>query len=205
MSWSLGELALRFGCELRGDPDASVAHVATLAEAGAGDVSFLTNPQYRKQLAATRATAVVLTATDAARFSGNALISGNPHATYARIAQLLHPPPPLRPGVHAQASVAAAAQVDPSAQVDAFAVIGAGAVIGARCWIGPGASIGAAVAVGEDCRIGARVCLGDGVQIGARCIIQPGAVLGSDGFGFANERGRWIKVPQVGTVRVGGR
>src|SRR5271170_3153292 len=101
MGVSLGELAVRFGCELRGDPDIRVERVATLGGAAAGALSFLANPRYRTQLAATRAAAVVLNAEAAVDCPTAMLLSENPYVTYARIAALLHPPPPLAAGVHA--------------------------------------------------------------------------------------------------------
>ena len=85
MSVSLGELAVRFGCELRGDPDTQVERVATLANADPRSVAFLANPRYREQLAATRAGAVVLNPASADQCPTAVLLSDNPHATYAQI------------------------------------------------------------------------------------------------------------------------
>jgi len=203
MGVSLGELAVRFGCELRGDPDARVEHVATLTTAGAGALTFLANPRYRSQLAATKATVVVLSAAAADECPTAMLVSADPYATYARIAALLHPLPTLEPGVHPSAIVAPGARIDASAQVGPLAVIGADVSVGARSFIGPHCVLGAGVTLAEEVRLVARVTLGPQVQIGARTVLQPGAVIGGDGFGFAPVRGTWLKVPQVGTVRVG--
>jgi len=202
MSLSLGELAVRFGCELRGDPDTRIEHVGTLANADERSLAFLANPRYRGGLAATRAAAVVLGAADATGCRSALLLCANPYATYARIAALLHPPPPLVPGVHPTALVAADAGIDPSAEVGPYSCIGAGVQIGARAFIGPHCRLAARVTVGADVRLVAGVTLGAGVQIGARTVLQPGVVIGADGFGFAPEKGTWIKVPQVGSVRV---
>jgi UDP-3-O-[3-hydroxymyristoyl] glucosamine N-acyltransferase len=203
MAVSLGELGVRFGCELRGDPAVTVERVATLAQAGAGELSFLANPRYRPQLAATRAAAVVLTEAAAADCPTAMLLCANPYATYARIASLLHPAAALQPGIHPTAIVAGGARIDPSAQVGAFAVIGANVTVGARSLIGPHCVLDADVALAEDVRLVARVTVGARVRIGARALLQPGAVVGADGFGFAPEGGRWLKVPQLGTVQVG--
>jgi UDP-3-O-[3-hydroxymyristoyl] glucosamine N-acyltransferase len=203
MGVSLGELAVRFGCELRGDPDARVEHVATLTTAGAGALTFLANPRYRSQLAATKATVVVLSAAAADECPTAMLVSADPYATYARIAALLHPPPRLEPGVHPSAIVAPGARIDASAQVGPLAVIGADVSVGARSFIGPHCVLGAGVTLAEEVRLVARVTLGPQVQVGARTVVQPGAVIGGDGFGFAPVRGTWLKVPQIGTVRVG--
>ena len=203
MGISLGELAVRFGCELRGDPAARVERVATLAQADSHSLAFLANPRYRQQLATTAAGAVVLDAASAGECKTAALVCQNPHATYARIAGVLHPLPVAPPGTHPSAVIAAGARIDPTAHVGALSVIGAGAVIGARAFVGPQCLVEEAAVVGEDVRLTARVTLCRGVRIGARTTIQPGAVIGGDGFGFAQEHGRWIKVPQTGAVCVG--
>lgn len=203
MTVTLGELAVRFGCELRGDPDIEVDSVGALSQAGPRSITFLANPKYVSQLTGTRAGAVILDAKSAAGAAVATLIAANPHATYARVATLLHPYPPLNPGVHGTASVAPDARVDPSAEIAAHVAIGAGARIGARCYIGAGSVIERGAAIAADSRLAARVFVGHDVEIGARCVVQPGAVIGGDGFGFAPEKGTWIKVPQIGSVRVG--
>jgi UDP-3-O-[3-hydroxymyristoyl] glucosamine N-acyltransferase len=196
MSLSLGELAVRFGCALRGDPDTHVERVAPLANADERSIAFLANPRYRAQLAATHAGAVVLNATAV-------LLCDNPYATFARIATILHPSPQLEPGVHPSAVVAASARIDPSAQVGAYAIVGPNVVVGARAFIGPHCCLEEGVTLAADVRLVARVTLCRAVQIGTRAVLQPGVVIGGDGFGFAPERGTWLKVPQLGTVRIG--
>jgi len=203
MEMTLGELAVRFGCELRGDPSTRVDSVGSLAHAGGRAVTFLANPKYVSQLKETRAGAVILDAKSAPQAPVAALIAANPHATYARVATLLHPDPPLHPGVHPQATVVAGAQVDPSAEIASQAFIGKGVRIGARCFIGPGSVVEHGATIGDDTRLVARVVIGRQVSIGARCVVQPGAVIGGDGFGFAPEKGGWVKVPQIGNVVIG--
>ena len=203
MSVSLGELAVRFGCELRGEPELRVRHVATLAAAGPEALAFLANPKYRPLLAQSRAGAVVLAAADAEGVARPVLIASNPYAAYARMAAVLHAPPALPPGVHPTAWVDPLAQVADSAHVAAHVSIGAGARIGARAAIGPGCVLEAGVEIAEDVQLVARVVVCRGVRIGARTVVQPGAVIGGDGFGYAPERGAWVKVPQVGSVAIG--
>lgn len=203
MGIALGELAVRFGCDLRGDPDTRIDHVAPLESAGPGALSFLANPKLLATLASTRAAAVVLEPRSLEHCPVAALISANPHALFARIAGLIYPLPPLQPGVHATAIVDSSARVDPSAQVAAYAVIAANARIGARCLIGPATLIGTGAQLGADCRLIARVTVEAGVVIGERVWMHPGVVVGSDGFGLAREADGWIKVPQVGGVRIG--
>ena len=202
MAVSLGELAVRFGCELRGDPQTLVERVATLANADERALAFLANPRYRAALAGTRAAAVVLDAHSASDCPTQALVCDNPYAVYARIAAVLHPQPVPVAGVHPTALVAPDAHIDPSAQVAALASVGAGSSVGARSYVGPHCHLDAGVTLAEDVRLIARVTLCRGVTLGARVIVHPGVVIGSDGFGFASERGAWLKVPQLGGVRI---
>jgi UDP-3-O-[3-hydroxymyristoyl] glucosamine N-acyltransferase len=199
----LADLAVRFGCELRGDPDVVVERVGTLQDAGPGELAFLANPLYRRHLATTRASAVVLSPQAAQDCPTSALLHANPYATYARIAQLLHPEPREPPGVHPSAVVADGARIDPTASVGPGAFVGSGSAIAARAQVGPGCVLLENVAIGEDSRLVARVTLSRGVRLGRRCIVHPGAVLGADGFGHAPDKDGYVKVPQLGSVIVG--
>jgi UDP-3-O-[3-hydroxymyristoyl] glucosamine N-acyltransferase len=105
--------------------------------------------------------------------------------------------------VHPTALIAASARIDPSAHIGAFCSIGERAVIGERCVVGPHCVLEEDVKLGPDVRLAVRVTVHRAVEIGARTVLQSGAVIGGDGFGYAPERGTWVKVPQVGAVRVG--
>jgi UDP-3-O-[3-hydroxymyristoyl] glucosamine N-acyltransferase len=201
--FSLGELSVRFGLELRGSPEVRVSHVATLAEAREGSLSFLANSHYRRSLRETRASAVILEPAEAEACPVAALITPNPYLMYARIASLFHPEPAVEPGIHPSAVVADGARIAASAAVGPLAVIEADVDIGDRVQIGPGCIVQAGARIGADTRLIARVNLYAGVRIGERCILHAGVVIGADGFGFASDRGTWVKVPQVGTVRIG--
>ncbi len=201
--FTLAELASLLGAELRGDAGCEISSLATLQDAGAGQLSFLSNAQYRKYLAGSAAAAVLLTAADAEGFAGNALVVANPYLAFAQVSHLFDPKPQAVAGVHPSALVAADASVDPSASIGPNAVIEAGAVIGARTVIGAGTVVGARSIVGEDGWVAPRVTLYHDVRIGARVVIQSGAVIGGEGFGFASEKGRWIKIAQIGGVLIG--
>ena len=200
---TLGELAVRFGCELEGDPGVEVDSVATLQSAGPRSITFLANPKYRRQLAATRAAAVVLEARSAAACPVAALISANPYATYARVAALLHPASTWPAGIDGAARIGERAQIAASASIAAGVVVESGVRIGERVRIGPGCVLMRDSTIGDDTRLSANVTICEGVRIGARVLIHPGAVIGADGFGLAPERGAWVKVPQVGSVHIG--
>jgi UDP-3-O-[3-hydroxymyristoyl] glucosamine N-acyltransferase len=203
MGATLGELAVRFGCELRGDPDVYVRTVGTLPNAAPDAIAFYVNPRLRRELARTRAAAVVIAPAAGGDSPVPVLLAQNPHATYARIAMLLHPEPALPPGIHPTAWVDPQARIAASAHVGPMACVGAGTSVGERALVGPGCVVGTGVSVGDDVRLVARVTLCDGVRVGARSTLHPGVVIGADGFGFAPERGAWIKVPQVGSVHLG--
>ncbi|MCC5867072.1 MAG: UDP-3-O-(3-hydroxymyristoyl)glucosamine N-acyltransferase [Gammaproteobacteria bacterium] len=199
----LGELAVRLGCELDGDPDALITGVATLQDAGPGQLSFFANTAYRRALSGTAASAVVVSPEHAADCPAARLIHPNPYATYARAAALLHPARQYPAGVHATAVIEPDAQIDASASIGPQVFIESGVRVGAGVRIGPGCVIMRGSQIGEDCTLVARVTLCAGVRLGARCLLHPGVVVGADGFGIAQDRGSWVKVPQVGAVVVG--
>ena len=203
MGLSLGALAVRFGLELQGDPEAEVSTVASLREAGPGSVSFLANPRYRRYLAETRAGAVVLDRASAAGCPVPALIAANPYAAYARIAAELYPAASVLPGIHPSAVVDPAARVAADACIGPQAVVEAGAEIGPRAQVGPSSVVMRSARIGADTRLVARVTIYPDVVIGARCVLHAGAVIGADGFGFAPDHDGFVKVPQVGSVRIG--
>ena len=199
---TLGELAVRFGLTLRGDPERAVDTVGTLEAASPRAIAFLANPRLSVALQATRAAAVILREESLAACPVDALIAANPHATFARIAAMLHPVPAAPAGVHASAVVDPTAVIDPSAHVGPQTVIGARARIGARCVVGAGSIVGAETTIGDDTRLVARVTILERVVIGARVLVHPGAVLGAEGFGFAREGEAWLHVPQIGGLRI---
>lgn len=198
--YSLREIVERFGGEIAGDPQVRVRRVATLENATSDAISFLANERYLSQLGSTRAGAVIVG--EAARYATTLprIVCANPYAYFARVSALFNPPRAVRPGVHPSAFVAATASVAGDAEIGPCAVIGERAVIGAGCVIGPGCSIGEKVTIGSDTRLHANVTIYHGCVIGSRVILHSGVVIGADGFGFAMDGERWLKVPQVGRV-----
>ena len=203
MPISLGELATRFGCELIGDPDTVISDVASLQNAGPESLSFLSDSSFKQQLRATTAAVVILRPDDAQDCPVASLISDDPYAMYARMATIVRPVPAFEPGVHATAFVADSASVADSAHLAPAVVVGERSVIGENVYVGPGTVIGPDCVVGDDCRFNANVTLVGQVEIGARGLFHSGAVIGADGFGNAMTPEGWIKVPQVGGVRIG--
>jgi UDP-3-O-[3-hydroxymyristoyl] glucosamine N-acyltransferase len=200
---SLRQLAERCGAELAGDGDVVIDRVATLDSAGEGAIAFLSNPKYRGRLAGTRASAVIVAPDDAQATALPKLVTANPYAAYARVAAILHPPRAPAPGVHPTAVVAGSARVAASAAIGAHAVIGERTEVGERAAVGAGTVVGEDCTVGEDCLLYPRVVVYPRSAIGPRTIVHSGAVIGADGFGMAEQDGRWLKIPQLGRVVVG--
>lgn len=200
---ALKSLAEPARAELVGDGGVLIDRVATLDGATAGAIAFLANPRYRHQLQSTRASAVIIEPRFAADTALPKLVTSNPYAAYARVAALFHPSHPVAPGIHPTAVVAASARVAASATIGPCVVIGDRASIGERTRIDVGCAIGEDCSLGDDVVLHPRVVLYARTVVGARTLIHSGAVLGADGFGMADEGGKWLKVPQLGRVVVG--
>lgn len=200
---TLADLAAHAGAELRGDGNLLISGVAPLDAAGEGDLAFLAGRGYRHQLATTGASAVILRADDLPECPAAALVCSDPYAVYALAAQLLYPQAAAKSGIHRSAVVGEGVTFGDGVEVGPQVVIGDHCVLGQGVRIGPGCVLDAGVTVGDGSWLVARVTLGHDVWIGARALIHPGAVIGADGFGFARAEGRWLKIPQVGSVRIG--
>ena len=200
---TLREIVARLGGEAVGEAAVPITGVATLDSAGPTEIAFLANPRYRGRLATTRAGAVILGPGDRDAASMPLIVSKNPYAYYARTVALFNPEPAAEPGIHPFAQVHESASVDADAEIGAFVVVGEHATIGKGARIGAHSVLGRGVGVGEGTRLHPRVTVYDGCSIGARCILHSGAVIGADGFGMARDGGEWVKIPQVGAVRIG--
>jgi UDP-3-O-[3-hydroxymyristoyl] glucosamine N-acyltransferase len=198
---TLADLAAAVGCPFEGDGSLNIVRVATIEQAGPGDLTFLANLKYAPALAATRASAVI--AAPGVDSPCAVIRSAEPYVSLARAVAALVPAERPPAGVHPQAAVDPAAEVDPSASVGAFAAIGPRARIGARTVLHPHVVVGAGAAIGSDCVVHAHVTIRERCTLGARVVVQNGAVIGSDGYGFATASdGAHLKIPQVGPVIV---
>ncbi|MBD3639524.1 MAG: UDP-3-O-(3-hydroxymyristoyl)glucosamine N-acyltransferase [Marinobacter sp.] len=202
-SYRLGDIAKALGAELKGDPEVQITGLATLSAAGPGQISFLANPAYGKYLTETRASAVILSPAAAKDAPTNVLLLDNPYLGYARLSHWFDPAPVAAPGIHASAVVDPSARIADSASIGPNAVIEAEAEIAEHVVVGAGSVIGARCRIGRDTVIKPRATLAHDVVVGQRCHILSGAVIGSDGFGFANEKGVWHRIAQLGRVVLG--
>jgi UDP-3-O-[3-hydroxymyristoyl] glucosamine N-acyltransferase len=185
----LGQIVDKLGGALHGDAELVIRRLASLERADAQSLSFLSHPQYLSQLASTQAACVIVSPVllAQARERGACIETENPYLYFARLTQLWRQLSPDwdAPHIHPSAVVDPDAWIDPTARIGPLCVVERGARIGARTWLK------------------SRVTVGEGCQIGERCILHPGVVIGADGFGFAPDNGVWVKIEQLGAVRIG--
>lgn len=202
-SVNLGELAHWLGAELHGDASCEVFSMATLANASAQQISFLANTHYQHQLTSTQAGAVLIKAESLSECPCSALVVADPYIAFAKISHLFDPAPKPTLTIHSSAVVAQTASIGEGVSIGANAVVGEGAVVGAGSVIGANAVVEDFAELGKDCVIHSNVTLYHHVQLGDRVTVHSGTVIGADGFGFAQHQGRWNKIAQVGSVRIG--
>lgn len=200
MTFTAQELAEKIGAKVVGDPSVSIEGVAKIEEASPQEVTFISNPAYRKHLQTTKASAVII---DAAPEGGSAtyLVTAEPYVAFLKALRLFHPEPPHpAAGVHPSTVVGENVTIGEGASIGPNCVIEDGAVIGKNTVLRGLAFVGRDVQIGEDCLFHSRVSIREGCRIGNRVILQDGCVIGSDGFGFAQADGSYEKIPQVGIV-----
>lgn len=201
----LAELAQQLDAELHGDGDIVITGVASMQTAQVGHITFIVNPRYHEHLATCQASAVVMTQADLPFAKSAALVVKDPYLTYARMAQILDSTPQPAQNIAPGAVIDASATLGNNVAIGANAVIESGVVLGDNVVIGPGCFVGKNTKIGAGSRLWANVSLYHEIQIGEQCLIQSGTVIGADGFGYANDRGNWVKIPQLGRVIVGDR
>ncbi|MBS0848551.1 UDP-3-O-(3-hydroxymyristoyl)glucosamine N-acyltransferase [Citrobacter sp. JGM124] len=203
VSIRLADLAQQLDAELHGDGNIVITGVASMQTAQTGHITFIVNPRYREQLTACLASAVVMTEADLPYAKSAALVVKNPYLTYARMAQILDTTPQPATNIAPSAVIDASVKLGNNVSIGANAVIeadvelGDGVIIGAGCFVGKKSTIGAGS------RLWANVSIYHDIEIGSNCLVQSGTVIGADGFGYANDRGNWIKIPQLGRVIIG--
>jgi UDP-3-O-[3-hydroxymyristoyl] glucosamine N-acyltransferase len=204
MKLSVAEIAQRIDAEVVGDSKVEITGLGSLGTASVGQLSHLSNSSYRNQLADTNASAVILSAADAAQCPVCALVVDNPYLAFAKASQLFADPGSLAPGIHPSAIVGQ------GCEIDAAAAIGPGVVIGDSTQVAAGARIfahsvlGDRCSVGEDVTVRANVTVYNDVSIGPRSVLHSGCVIGADGFGFApDSAGHLVEIAQLGGVEIG--
>ncbi len=196
----LGDIAEAIKAELIGDPDCTISGVGTLKNALPGQLSFLANRRYFDYLKTTRAAAVVLAHEDVKYCPVNALVAQDPYLAFVKVIRYLHQESVHNPGIDPSASISHSATIHASASIGAHTSIAAGVVIEENVTIGPGCVLEQNVVIGKNSRLVANITLCREVKIGERVLLHPGVVIGADGFGIANDAGKWLKIPQLGSV-----
>ena len=198
---TLEELARHVDGRVVGDARVGISSVAGLGQASPGQISFLANRRYRKLLADTKASAVIVG--EEMTCPASQLVVKDPHYAYMRIVELLHGHRRHKAtGISPRASVDSSAQIGENTHIHEFATIRENARIGRGCVIYPGVFIGEGAQVGDDCILYPNVAIYDGVRIGHRVILDANASVGQDGFGFATHKGVHHKIPHLGRVTV---
>jgi UDP-3-O-[3-hydroxymyristoyl] glucosamine N-acyltransferase len=202
-AYRLADIVARFGGQVMGDAETRIEQIGTLEKAGTGQIAFLANAKYRKQLEGSRAAAVILSKADADATTIPRIVCDNPYSYFARLSAFLNPLREYAPGIHPTAVIGKGANISPQAHIGPQVTVGEGAVIGAGTVVMAGCVIGDNTVLGEGTRLYPRVTVYHDCIIGKHVIAHSGAVIGSDGFGMAWENGRWLKIPQIGRVIIG--
>ena len=189
--------------EIRASRGQLITGANTIDEAGPGQVSFVANEKAAAAAVHSRAGCLLVTGQFTADGPWSLVRVEDPRAAFAKLLSHLYPPAAIRSEYHPTAVIASSAKIGQQVFIGPFAIVGEDAVIGDGCYIGSHTSIGDRVVIGRETYLHPRVVLYSGVQIGARGVLHSGCVIGADGFGFAFEKGRYQKFPQVGTVVLG--
>jgi len=207
---SAQELVERFGGRLVGDGATRICRFASLANAHLGDASFLANPKYQTQLGQTRASLLIMTDAALAQAAGLQCIvieADNPYLYFARAATWLleraRKEATQKTDIHTSAAVDPSATIGDRVRIGPMAVVGPNVMVEDDCDILAGCVLMDGVRIGRGSRLYPRVTIYEGCRVGERAVIHSGVVIGADGFGFAPQDGTWLKIPQVGGVKIG--
>lgn len=197
-------IALTGATLVEGERHGPIRALASLAEAGPDDLSFLGNTKYAAEVPTSKAGAILVPKDYVGQPSAGQIFLRVERPSYAlalvctALEAQLWPKPAA--GVHASAIVAPSAVLDPSVHIGPLCVIGAGAHIGAGVVLEAHCHIGTQATVGEGSWLKNGVTIADYCVVGARCRLQPGVVIGSDGFGYEPVGGQILRIPQIGNV-----
>ena len=197
------DIAEILGAPVEGDGDREIRGGNVLELATAAEVAFVEGPKAGRAAADSLAGCLIV-GPDGPSLDGRTLIRvPEPRNAFARVMRALYPPARPKAGIHPAAVIAKSAAVGDGVSIGAYCVVGEEARIGDNCVLHNGVSIGDGCTLGQDCRLHPGVVLYHQVTLGDRVILHAGCVIGSDGFGYALEGGRYEKFPQIGVVRIG--
>lgn len=203
MQIKLSELVERFGGKLVGS-DVEITGVAPTNLVKPGQITFLTNTKYKKELEHTQASAIIVAEHDAEGIDFPKIITNNPYWFFSVVSQLFNPRRVVKAGIKPTVIIGEQSQIDINPSIADYVVIGENVKIGKNCQIHPHVVIGDNVKIGDNVTIYANATIYDNVTIGNNCVFHSGVVLGSDGFGNApDENKHWSRIPQIGGVVIG--
>lgn len=197
------DIAAKLNAEVIGDGDIDIVRVANLKTAKAGEISFLSDIKYHDVLDDSQASCIMIKPEFKDHVKGCAIVTADPYLAFALVSQMLDTTPAIACGIHPTAYVAEGVKLGNNVSLGAHVVIESGAVIGDNVQIGANCVIGPNAQIGEGTKLYPLVSLYHDCVIGKYCLIQSGTVIGSDGFGYANDKGKWVKIPQTGRVLIG--
>jgi UDP-3-O-[3-hydroxymyristoyl] glucosamine N-acyltransferase len=198
--WSLNEIVASLGGEIVGDGNTTISRVASIKQASQKDITFINDTKYIKEALTSKACAFVLRAEHAQGLNKPVIIVENPYAYFAKLSALFNPVKPPNIGIADSARISANVTIPATCSIAEHVVIGEHVVLGDFVVIGAGSVIEHDVVIQSHTKLEPNVTIKHHVTIGQHCHIFSGAVIGSDGFGYAEEQGVWIKIPQVGHV-----
>jgi len=202
-SLTLREVATLVGGKVVGDADLAIDSITSIDASQAGGIAFFKDRAYLSSLKTARADAVLLSEQYVDDCPVACVVVKDPYVAYARVAQALHPEPDFKGGCHSSAAIDDSARIPDTCWIGANAVIEEDVVLSDGVYVGPGCVLRRGAHIGSNTRLKAMVHVGEYVRIGTNGLFHPGVVIGADGFGFANERGKWVKIPQLGSVIIG--
>ncbi|MFQ5695358.1 MAG: UDP-3-O-(3-hydroxymyristoyl)glucosamine N-acyltransferase [Terriglobia bacterium] len=194
----LREIAERLDCPSTGEGNTEIERVAPIESAGPGDLTFLSNPRYRRRLRQTRAAAIIVSP-ETEELALPTLRASNPYYTFARALELFHQPVPFPSGIHPSAVVSPRARIGPDAAIGPYCFIDDEVEIGAHCRLHSFVALYHGARIGDDFLAHSHAVVREGCQVGNRVVLQNSVVVGSDGYGFARmDDGRYYKIVQTG-------
>lgn len=201
--YSLPEIAAWLGGEVCGDNGVKVSQIASLRHATAGQITFLTDTRYLPMLAATKASAVLVSPDHASVTALPRILVKSPYVAFAKVSAKFNPSQDEPVGIDSSAQIADGCTIGANVSIGAHAVISQGVVLSDGAKVGAGCYLGRGVEIGTQTLLNANVSIYSGCKLGDRCIVHSGTVIGADGFGYAEDDGQWVKIPQIGCVLIG--
>ena len=201
--YTVEQIARLLEAEYIGDGNHRITGLAPIDTAGPDEITFLSDPKYKSQLDTTQAGCVLVSAMLKDNLPTNGIILKDTYLGFAKVAQLLDSTPVPEKNIHPSAFVGEEVSIGQNVAIAPGCVIEDNVVIEDDVIIGANTVIGQGSVIGKNSRLFANVSIYHNVKIGEACVVQSGAIIGSDGFGYANEKGTWIRIPQTGGVVIG--